>query len=66
MAFIPGSQGLIEWGADINAPDLRGETPLHYASSWGKVNVCKLLVEAGCDHGAKNHDGFTAAEYSYS
>lgn len=30
---------LVEYGADVNAPDLQGNTPLHYATSYGKLQV---------------------------
>lgn len=32
-------QLLVEVGADLDAPDLEGNTPLHYASAWGKISV---------------------------
>lgn len=33
------AQMLIDYGSDCDAPDLQGNSPLHYASSWGRVNV---------------------------
>lgn len=38
---------LIEHGADINAPDLRGAPPLFYALLHERPNVVRLLVEKG-------------------
>ncbi|KAM0752446.1 ankyrin [Meredithblackwellia eburnea MCA 4105] len=64
---------LIEAGADLDAPDLQGNTPIHYASSWGHLPVrhfillvVKLLIDAGCVFGAKNNDDFTAADYAFT
>ncbi|KAI5476735.1 hypothetical protein MNV49_007325 [Pseudohyphozyma bogoriensis] len=59
------AQLLIDAGADIDAPDLQGNTPLHYATAWGKLPVVKLLVELDCKQ-PKNNEGFTAVEYSFS
>ncbi|GAA5858626.1 hypothetical protein JCM1840_006488 [Sporobolomyces johnsonii] len=59
-------QILLDHGADLNAPDLNGNSPLHYALSWGKLPVVKLLVELDCQTDSKNNQGFTAAEYAYS
>ncbi|MCC6005140.1 MAG: ankyrin repeat domain-containing protein [Thermofilum sp.] len=38
---------LLEKGADANARDRDGLTPLHYAAKHGHVNVVKLLIEKG-------------------
>lgn len=60
------AQLLIDFGADVDAPDLEGNSPLHYASSWGNLTVVRLLIELGCQHSVKNNEGFTALEYAYS
>ena len=36
---------LIQQGADVNARDANNSTPLHLASSWGKVESMRLLIE---------------------
>jgi len=50
---------LIAAGADVNAKDVSGDTPL--ISSWDP-RVTKLLLEAGADPYIKNNDGRTALE----
>ncbi len=50
---------LITAGADVNAKDIEGETPL--MSSWDP-RVTQLLLEAGADPAIKNSDGRTALE----
>lgn len=59
-------QLLIEYGTDINAPDLQGNSPLHYAASWGKLPLVELLMGLGCLHLVKNNEGFSAQEYAFS
>ena len=49
---------VVEYGADANAKNNDGETPLHYAASEGHIEVVKaLVVEYGADANAKNNDG---------
>ena len=50
---------LIEQGADVNAKDIGGNTPLMDASS-GRFPLAKLLIEKGADVKAKNNAGETA------
>ena len=38
---------LIAHDADIEAVDLLGHTPIHYANSNGHVEVVKFLIEHG-------------------
>lgn len=40
---------LIRHGADINAQDANNSTPLHLASSWGKVESMELLIQHGAN-----------------
>ena len=39
LTVAPPLQVLIEAGAELDAPDLQGNTPIHYASSWGHIVV---------------------------
>ena len=55
---------LIGHGADVNAVDNTGETPLHRAMSRRRLEASKVLLEAGADPNIKNFHGATATLYS--
>lgn len=57
---------MCELGADVDLTDVQGNTPLHYASAWNALPCVRELLEAGCQHAARNNAGFTALEYAYS
>ena len=42
-------QTMINDGADVNATDYYGSTPLHLAAMYGKAEVISVLVQAGAD-----------------
>ncbi len=51
----------IEAGSDINLKDVFfGSTPLITASTFGKQEIAKVLIDAGADLSIKNNDGSTA------
>ena len=54
------AKALVEHGANIDACDLDGETPLIYHSSKGRVDIVKYLLSVGANKEAKNDFGETA------
>jgi ankyrin repeat protein len=47
----------IYWGADINQPNVDGETPLHVAAAKGRLVVVKLLLKHAAEIDAADRDG---------
>src|SRR6185369_6496891 len=47
-------------GADVNATNERGNTPLLEAARYGHEDICRVLIAAGADVKAKDKDGKTA------
>lgn len=54
---------LLDHGADINAKDGEGLTPLAWAAYEGQDDVCLLLVQRGADMEAESKRGETAITY---
>jgi hypothetical protein len=50
---------LLEKGANVNARDDNGGTPLHVATAWGRVDIVKLLIKKDVDVDVKNNSGST-------
>jgi ankyrin repeat protein len=53
---------LLKHGADINAPKLNGDTPLHAASINGHTEIVRLLLEHGADRRACYQYGQTPSD----
>lgn len=47
-------------GADVNATNERGSTPLLEAARFGHDDICRVLIAAGANVKAKDNDGKTA------
>ena len=67
------AKSLIQKGADLEAKDRFGKTPLSMAVFWYKVNddvsdgkLIKLLIEAGADIDAKNNAGVSPYSLAHS
>lgn len=50
---LSGCQALIYAGADVNARDSNGSTPLMFASAQGDTAFARLLLERGADPNAR-------------
>jgi ankyrin repeat protein len=56
------SRLLLQYRADINARNSKGQSPLHYALEKGRVNVARLLLEHGANIYAEDNNGRTALQ----
>jgi ankyrin repeat protein len=55
---------LLEYGARIDARDLRGQTPLHWAVQEGNIDAVKILVREGADGNVRDINGKTPIDYA--
>jgi uncharacterized protein len=55
---------LVRAGADINAPDFKGMTPLMLAASCGRPARVKGLLALGADARARDPEGRTALDFA--
>jgi hypothetical protein len=56
---LDAATALLSWGADIDARDYLGYTPLRWAATQGRVEMIKLLVGRGADINTPDNYGFT-------
>lgn len=54
---------LIVSGADVNAFDDAGKTPLHWAAEYEDTDMCRTLVDLGADTDALDKAGHTPLDY---
>jgi len=52
---------LLDGGADANAADIAGQTPLHYAAGLGDKGLVSLLLSSGADPNLRASDGASPA-----
>jgi ankyrin repeat protein len=58
------AQLLIDLGADVNATQAGGYTPLHQAAAAGLTDMAQLLLKAGANPAAKCDQGKTPADFA--
>jgi ankyrin repeat protein len=66
MNNLPEVRRLLSVGADVNAKDNNGITPLHWACNKGHVQVFQALLEHGVVIEATDNDGLTALHWAVS
>lgn len=55
---------LISYGANVEAKNFRGTTPLMIAAGAGDISVVRYLIERGADVNARDNDGYTVLTYA--
>ncbi len=55
---------LLAHGADVNAADADGWTPLMRAAFWGDLPLAKMLLVHGARRKARDKGGHTALDYA--
>ena len=58
--FLDDMRALIKEGADVNATNIYGDTPLMIAATEGNFKAICLLLAEGADTSKRNCDGDTA------
>jgi ankyrin repeat protein len=57
--YVDAVKTALDLGADINAPNAGGDTPLHIATARDSLALAKFLVEGGANVNVKNKNGWT-------
>jgi len=57
---------LIRLGVDVRAPDVMGNTPLHFAVRGRSLEIVSMLLDAGADIEAVNADGSTPLRMAFA
>ena len=55
---------LLDHGAEVNATQAGGYTPLHQAAAAGLTEMAQLLLKAGANPAARCDQGKTPADYA--
>ena len=53
---------MLNAGADLNAQDSRGNTPLHYAAVQSNIKCMETLINKNAEYSIKNNDGLYAID----
>jgi ankyrin repeat protein len=59
---VASARDLVEYGADVNATQTGGITPLHLAAAQGKPKMVEFLIQQGASPTAQTDDGKLPAD----
>lgn len=57
---------IVEYHVNIDERDIEGNTALHYAASYGHLEIIAFLINQGADFSLTNKKGWRALDYSFS